>query len=317
MSEQVYPTVDPAAEQGCEHGHIGACTACFAEDERARNEARIEELEDQLALRDREIARLAAHRLAVAQKVGIAYQADGHADEPGPDEIVIATIDRLVFERNIVLARLEKSTDWYRQRFNRLRKWVKEEVEPLSADAARRYYAICANGSPAPHESADWTDTLHAARLERDAAIARVKELEAGPGVRFSQTPGGDDGDFVCSNCGLIVPDEECGHTWEACAKDLAEDRVRIIDGMCDDVGRELNKNEALEARIRELTEWRPMETAPKRQCYVLVLQRGDVTMRLRYPDTDGSYDGWNKGWLNNDTDEAVGWLPLPEVPRG
>lgn len=246
MSEPVYPTIDPAELEPEYSEHLRWLFD---------RPVWLSTIAAQLALRDRENKRLAAHRLAVAQKVGIVYQADGHADEPGPDEIVVETIDRLVFERDTVRDRLEISTDWYQQRFNRLRKWVKEEVRPLSEDAAHRYYAICANGSPAPHESADWTDTLYAARLERDAALARVRELEGGPGVRFSQTPGGDDGDFVCANCGLIVPDEECGHTWEACAKGLAEDRVRIIDGMCDDVGRELNKNEALEARIRELTE--------------------------------------------------------------
>lgn len=65
----------------------------------------------------------------------------------------------------------ERSTDWYQQRFNRLRRWVKEEVEPLSEDVARRYFAICANGSPSPHESADWRETMHGLKLERDAAL--------------------------------------------------------------------------------------------------------------------------------------------------
>ena len=72
----------------------------------------------------------------------------------------------------------ERSTDWYQQRFNRLRRWVKEEVEPLSEDVARRYFAICANGSPSPHESADWQETMHGLKLERDAALERVSQLE-------------------------------------------------------------------------------------------------------------------------------------------
>lgn len=71
----------------------------------------------------------------------------------------------------------ERSTDWYQQRFNRLRRWVKEEVEPLSEDVARRYFAICANGSPSPHESADWRETMHGLKLERDAALREVKLL--------------------------------------------------------------------------------------------------------------------------------------------
>lgn len=75
--------------------------------------------------------------------------------------------------------RLEKSTDWYQQRFSRLRTWVEDEVRPLSSDVARRYYAICANGSPAPHESADWTDTMHALRLRAEQAERKVAENAA------------------------------------------------------------------------------------------------------------------------------------------
>ncbi len=71
-------------------------------------------------------------------------------------------------ERDEAQKRLERQTDWYQQRFNRLRRWVEEEVRPLSGEVATRYYAICANGSPAPHESADWRDTMHSLRLELD-----------------------------------------------------------------------------------------------------------------------------------------------------
>jgi hypothetical protein len=80
--------------------------------------------------------------------------------------------------------KLERSTDWYQQRFNALRKWVKEEVEPLSSEVAHRYFAIVANGSPSPHESADWQDTIHGLTLraekaeqERDEARAEVERL--------------------------------------------------------------------------------------------------------------------------------------------
>lgn len=76
-------------------------------------------------------------------------------------------------------ARLESTTDWYQQRFNRLRTWVEDEVRPLSSDVARRYYSICANGSPAPHESADWTDTMHALRLRAEQAEHKVAKSAA------------------------------------------------------------------------------------------------------------------------------------------
>lgn len=78
-------------------------------------------------------------------------------------------IERLMRERDDARNGLERSTDWYQQRFNRLRRWVEEEVRPLSDEVARRYYSICANGSPAPHESADWQETMHRLTLERDA----------------------------------------------------------------------------------------------------------------------------------------------------
>ena len=42
------------------------------------------------------------------------------------------------YERDEVRKRLEQQTDWYQQRFNRLHKWVKEEVEPLSKEVAHQ-----------------------------------------------------------------------------------------------------------------------------------------------------------------------------------
>lgn len=66
--------------------------------------------------------------------------------------------------------RAERSTDWYQQRFNRLRRWVNEEVKPLSVEVANRYFCIVANGSAAPHESADWRETMHGLTVQRDQA---------------------------------------------------------------------------------------------------------------------------------------------------
>ena len=86
----------------------------------------------------------------------------------------------------VACRRLERSTDWYQQRYNALRRWVKEEVEPLSVEVAHRYFAIVANGSPSPHESADWQDTIHGLTLraekaeqERDEARAEAEQLRA------------------------------------------------------------------------------------------------------------------------------------------
>ena len=82
--------------------------------------------------------------------------------------------------------RLRRQTDFYQQRFNALRAWVDREVRPLSEEAAHRYFAIVANGSPAPHEQADWRDTMHgltlraeSAERERDSALKHAQELRA------------------------------------------------------------------------------------------------------------------------------------------
>jgi hypothetical protein len=68
---------------------------------------------------------------------------------------------------------IEKVRDWYQQRANRLRRWVLEEVKPLSEEAATHYFAIWANGSPVPHEAADWTETMHGLRLRAELAEHR------------------------------------------------------------------------------------------------------------------------------------------------
>ena len=72
----------------------------------------------------------------------------------------------------------DRSTDWYQQRFNRLRKWVDEEVRPLSREVATHYHSICANGSAVAHESADWSDTMHGLRLRAGALVAEVRRLQ-------------------------------------------------------------------------------------------------------------------------------------------
>ena len=74
--------------------------------------------------------------------------------------------------------RLSEQTDFYQQRFNTLWTWVNSEVRPLSEDVANRYFSIVANGSPAPHERADWRDTLHGLTLRAEQAERRIKHLQ-------------------------------------------------------------------------------------------------------------------------------------------
>jgi hypothetical protein len=74
--------------------------------------------------------------------------------------------------------RLKQQTDWYQQRFNALRTWVNREVRPLSEEAAHSYFAIVANGSPAPHEQADWRDTMHGLTLRAESAERLLRTTE-------------------------------------------------------------------------------------------------------------------------------------------
>jgi hypothetical protein len=99
------------------------------------------------------------------------------------DEKQALLIDHGLREADL-LRRLEQQTDWYQQRFNALRKWVNTEVRPLSEEAAYRYFAIVANGSPAPHEQADWRETMHGltmrafmAERQRDSLVAVLARL--------------------------------------------------------------------------------------------------------------------------------------------
>ena len=92
----------------------------------------------------------------------------------------VAQLAVLTRERDEWKVRVGRQTDWYQQRFNRLRRWVDEEVRPLSAETATRYFAICANGAPAPHEDADWRGTMHSLTMARDAALAEVERLRDG-----------------------------------------------------------------------------------------------------------------------------------------
>ena len=85
--------------------------------------------------------------------------------------------DEAVAEAARLEKRHEESTDWHSQKYNRVLRWVREEVEPLSLAAAEHYFAIIANGSPSPFESADWTNTLHAARTAKLAAESQRDEV--------------------------------------------------------------------------------------------------------------------------------------------
>lgn len=82
----------------------------------------------------------------------------------------------------------------------------------------------------------------------------------------------------------------------------------------------DLSKIAGLEAKIKELSEWRSMETAPKDGTRILAIgyAYGDKAQGYHTPVV--TY--WENGWVeeNDENDESypylTGWLPLPEAPQ-
>lgn len=112
---------------------------------------------------------------------------DARAELATQEALNAATLEQLATAKEEATAhakRVEEATrsmefhlDWYKTRFERLRKWVSEEVQPLSV--RDRFFAIMANGTAAPHERPAYVETLHALRVDVGLLTKRVEELEA------------------------------------------------------------------------------------------------------------------------------------------
>lgn len=89
------------------------------------------------------------------------------------------TRDALMLAVAALRVQVDWQTDWYQQRFNALGAWVNGEVRPLSQNVAARYFSIVANGSPAPHERADWRETMHGLTLRAEQAEQHVQGYAA------------------------------------------------------------------------------------------------------------------------------------------
>ena len=163
------------------------------------------------------------------------------------DEKQALLIDHGLREAEL-LRRLEQQTDWYQQRFNALRAWVNAEVRPLSEEAAHRYFAIVANGSPAPHEQADWRETMHGltmrafmAERQRDslvAVLARLFEWEdktyAHAVMHVDNAVNNLRADLATANSERLVAEAT---RWRM----RAEDMHRVIVDFCESVTHEYN----------------------------------------------------------------------------
>jgi hypothetical protein len=78
----------------------------------------------------------------------------------------------------------------------------------------------------------------------------------------------------------------------------------------------EAERDAALE-RVRELTEWRPMESAPRDGDAILLLENdGNKALAYWSPDAGAwvSASGYGSSFWADD-DDYNGWLPLPPTP--
>jgi hypothetical protein len=78
----------------------------------------------------------------------------------------------------------------------------------------------------------------------------------------------------------------------------------------------EQQRDAALE-RVRELTEWRPMETAPRDGTAILLVESfGESRVIARWVDeTWASVCAYSGTFYTDDDDFYHGWLPLPPTP--
>lgn len=124
-------------------------------------------------------------------------------------------------ERDRLQKRFDHHRDWNQQRYDAVRKWVDEEVKPLSGDVATRYFSIVANGSPSPYEQADWTNTLHAREI-------RIHTLQSQLDEARKLIAGWEEVGRKQRELSETIKERElkasmiaCSNAWMACADDL------------------------------------------------------------------------------------------------
>lgn len=94
--------------------------------------------------------------------------------------------------KGLYLATIEKyesSVAWYAQRHEALSSWARKA---LTGDLLHGFFSILANGSKAPHEQADWSDSL--ATHKRNSLYYQSKLAEVGLviGSKYMELAKGD-----------------------------------------------------------------------------------------------------------------------------
>lgn len=143
------------------------------------------------------------------------------------------------------------------------------------------------------------------------ALEARVGELEAKVKPGFSQSRDiCDEYVATCNGCGHALGDEEEPHAWPDCIR-----KVREFESKDDLI-------EELEARIRELTQRRPMETAPRDGTRFVVVFNVEGRPFSAFAFFEEFPDGERRIVIEgvggtrprcSDTGELLGWFPSTE----
>lgn len=69
----------------------------------------------------------------------------------------------------------EFTSDWYKTRFERMDKWMRENAPD---EAKNQYFSIQANGQPSPWEKPEYVETIHMLKSRAESAEARLKLAE-------------------------------------------------------------------------------------------------------------------------------------------
>lgn len=85
--------------------------------------------------------------------------------------------DTAAYEQGRAQRRLLQIQEFYHLRFQALRKWVKEEVQPALPEAAERYWNIVANGKPSAYEPFERLEALEQVQKKLDSLVSDMRDF--------------------------------------------------------------------------------------------------------------------------------------------